>query len=377
MAGDSAGWGPVVGSCQAAAGGLLHVPGPAEKGLVPPDSTRNQLLEQKARLEYALEGLERQHGALEMKNRLLRKGSSPEGCKEAERLQQKCAKLAALTKQLKEKCRHLQETIDCLTNPPVSLTIQSTAEELGMKSLPQQRAGERRESARTLLEQEKQNEASQKVAEELQAQMAADKEGSHYVSTLRQKYEELKVQLMEMADKNTRLLEENALLRWQMHWAEKVEAENVDLKGQLMKVAEKQNSATQAISCLQTKLEDAERKLKALAERRQHLEKEGEETKPVLQRKEKQDEFLQHDQTDGKGEHQEAMQLFQAQVDENSHYVGELVDGRRGFNLSNCVKDVSGDDLENKNWNDPHYYPFSLSPILEEDVEDLDVGVGG
>lgn len=35
---------------------------------------------------------------------------------------------------------------------------------------------------------------------------------------------------------------------------------------------------------------------------------------------------------------------------------------------------VSGDDLGNKSWNDPHYF-FCLPSILKEDEEDLDVGV--
>lgn len=248
------------------------MPGPAGDGSVLHGSAHSRLLEQKAHLQHALEGLERQ----------------------------------------------LQEIIDHLTSPPVSLPIQSTADEPGMKSLLQQSAGERKEPARALLEQ-KENEASQEVAEDLQSQMDADKEGSYYVSTLRQRYEELKVQLMEMADENIRPVEENSRLREQMQWAEKVEAENVNLKGQLRKVAEKENSARQDISCLQTKPEDAECELKALremAERWQQLEKEGEETKAELQRKEKQDKFLQRAQTDGKREHQEAMQLFQNQVSE-------------------------------------------------------------
>lgn len=455
---------------RAVADALLQVPEPAREDLVLPGSARSRLLEQKARLQRALGDLERQRGALEMENRLLRKGSSPEGCKEAERLQQKSAKLAALTEQLKERCRRLQETIERLTHPPVPLPIQSPAEELGTKSLPQQRAGERRELAPALLAQDKQNEASRKAAEELQALQAAD---SYYVSTLRQRCEELEGQLTEMTGENTRLAEENSRLRGQMRWAEKVQAENADLKGQLTRVAEKQNSATRAISCLQTRLEDAERKLKAMtemAERRQQLEKEGEATKSALRRKEKEDEFLQRAQAEGKREHQEAMQVFRdqvtgldnpfqspsesawaedspgscllseedpaseteepvadklsvipqalrpqlgklrtfiarysydpfdgpsqqpelelpltagqhvyvfGQVDEDGWYVGELADGRRGFIPSNCVKELSDDDLENKNWNDPRYYLFCLSPILEEDEEDLDVGVGG
>lgn len=129
-----------------------------------PGNICSQLLEQNACLQHALQALERQRGDLEMENCLLRKRSSPEACKEAERLQQKNAKLAALTKQLKESCRHLQDTIDHLMNAPVPLPIQSSAEELGVTLFPQQRAGERREPARALLAQAQQNEFSQKVA---------------------------------------------------------------------------------------------------------------------------------------------------------------------------------------------------------------------
>lgn len=232
---------------------LLQVPEPAGQDLVLPGNTSSQLLEQKACLQHVLEDLERQRHALEMENHLLRKGSSPEACKKSERLQQKTPKLAALTEQLKERCQHLQQTTERLTNPPVPLPIQSSAEELGMKSLHQQRAGERRELAGALLAQDKENETSWKAAEELQA---SNKEGLYYVTTLRQRYEVLKVQLMEMTGENISLAEENSHLCGQMHWAGRVQAESADLEGQLTRVAEKQNSATRAISCLQTRLED-------------------------------------------------------------------------------------------------------------------------
>ncbi|GAB0182113.1 RIMS-binding protein 3A-like [Grus japonensis] len=132
-----------------------------------------------AHLQHALQDLERQCSALELENHLLRKSSSPEACKEAERLQQKNAQLAGLTEQLKERCRHLQETIEHLMNTLVPLPIQSSAKEQCMKIFPQQRAGERREPAGALLAQAQQNEVSHKVAEELQAQLAADDEGSY------------------------------------------------------------------------------------------------------------------------------------------------------------------------------------------------------
>lgn len=41
------------------------------------------------------------------------------------------------------------------------------------------------------------------------------------------------------------------------------------------------------------------------------------------------------------------------------------------------AKEDSDDNLENENWDDPRHYIFSLSCILEEDEEDLDVGDGG
>ncbi|KAK4824619.1 hypothetical protein QYF61_016925 [Mycteria americana] len=227
---------------------------------------------------------------------------------------------------------------------------------------------------------------------------------------------------MEMMNKNIRLAEKNSRLCGQMHWTENVQAENSDVKRKLTRVAEERNSAIQGTGCLQTQLEDAEHKLKTtreMSERRQQLEKEHKETKVTLQRKEKEDEFFcQSSQTEIKREHK-AMQLFQAQVnnnwdnnyrtfiarynynpfdgpceqpelelpltagqcvyvfgevDEAGWYVGELADGTRGFIPSNFVE-VLDDNLENKNWNDSHYDIFGLLPILEEDEEDLDLGV--
>lgn len=80
---------PYRGSAPVPAGPAQKVPEPAEQDLVLPGSTGSRL-----------EDLERQHKPLEMENRLLGKGSSPEACQEAEGLQQRNAQLAALTKQL-------------------------------------------------------------------------------------------------------------------------------------------------------------------------------------------------------------------------------------------------------------------------------------
>ncbi|KAM6104469.1 uncharacterized protein LJ206_020285 [Theristicus caerulescens] len=288
-----------------------------------------------------------------MQNRLLRGGSCPGACKEAESLQQKNAQLAALTERLKERCRRLQETVGHLMNAPVPLPSQSSAEEPGMKALPQQRAGESREPAGALLAQDQQSEASQKAAEKSQAQLAAEDEGSRYVSRLSQRCAELEAQLLETRGENSRLAEENSRLRGQMSWAEKVQAENAELKGQLARAAEERNSVTQAIGRLQTQLEAAGRKLDAVREVAESAEREVE----------------RH--------HGEARQPFGAQVGEAGWSVGELADGTRGFLPSDFAEDDSDNDLEEENQDDPRYYIFSLSPIPEEDEEDLDVGDGG
>jgi len=156
-------------TCKAVADALLQVSETVGEDLVPPGSTCSWLLEQTTCLQSAVEDLERQGSALEMETHLLRKGSSSEACKEAERLQQKNAKLAALTEHQRERCRRLQETVEHLMNTPVPLHIQRSTEELCMKLFPQQRPGEKRKSARAVLAQDKQNEVSHKTAEELQA----------------------------------------------------------------------------------------------------------------------------------------------------------------------------------------------------------------
>lgn len=74
---------------------------------------------------------------------------------------------------------------------------------------------------------------------------------------------------MEMAGENARLAEENSHLRGQMHWAEKVQAENSELVGQLMQMTKEKNSLIQTISSLQTRLKDADCKqddMKEMAE---------------------------------------------------------------------------------------------------------------
>lgn len=295
---DAVGQGPVVrsgpspyrGSVLALGLPAQKVPEPAEQDLVLPGSTCSRLLEQKARLQHVLEDLERQRKTLKMRqNGLLGKGSSPETCQEAERLQQRNSRLAALTKQLKESCRHLQDTIEHLMNFPLPLPTQSSAEEPCMKSFPEQRTGGWRQPARGLLPQAQQNEVSQK---ELQDQMAADKKSSDSTSTFCQRCEELQGQLMQVAGENAGLAEENSRFRGQMRWAEKVQAENADLMRQLMRVTKERISVIQAIRSLQTRLKDAECKQDDMKETAESAQKEV------------------------KRDHGDTIQLFGAQVSE-------------------------------------------------------------
>lgn len=89
-----------------------------------------------------------------------------------------------------------------------------------------------------------------------------------------------------------------------------------------------------------------------------------------------------YDPCDGPSEQPElelpltAGQYVFGQVDEDAWSVGELADSTRGFIPSNFAEEDLDDNLENETWNDPPYYIFSLSPILEEDEEDLDVALG-
>ena len=289
----------------------------ADAQLQVPEGQDLVLLKQNSRLRRLLEDLERQQSALEMENRLLKKEGSPEARKKAERLQQINAHLAALASRLEERSRQLQATTVCLINTQVPLPIQSPTEEPCTASLPQQRGGEMGEPAGALLAQDKQHDFSEKAAEELQAQVAAGEEASDHVSAHSRTGEELEVQLSEVTNENTRLAEENARLRGQMGLTEHVRAENADLKGQLARVAAERDAAIQMKVCLQTQLEEAERKLEAMremAERSQQLEKELEETKLALQRKEEQGKCLPRAQAEAHGEHQEALQLFRAQL---------------------------------------------------------------
>ena len=267
-------------TCQAVRGAQLRLM--EREDLMLPGSACSHLLEQSRRLQRLLKDLERQQSSSEMESRLLGKDGSPRACKEAGRLQQKNAQLAALTLRLGERARQLQVTIDRLVNACVPLPIQRSAEQLFPPLLPQPRGGEMGEPIRALLARDKRHDLAQKAAEGLEARAAADEEGSSDVSTPGQAGEELQVQLAKVTNENTHLAEENARLRGQMALTEQVQAENANLKGQLARLAEERDSTIQATICLFTWLEAAERELKAMrdrAERSQQLEREHEETK--------------------------------------------------------------------------------------------------
>ncbi|XP_025947653.1 peripheral-type benzodiazepine receptor-associated protein 1-like [Apteryx rowi] len=146
------------------------------------DSRYRELVEQNTHLQSALKDLEKRCNDLQNKNCLLRKRSFPEVREQVKRLKQKNAELAVITKQLEERSRQLQETNRKVINTPIPLPIQSSSVELCMKSFAQQRAKEMREHTRTLLVKDKQIEVLQKKFWELQAKLAADKEGSYCLS---------------------------------------------------------------------------------------------------------------------------------------------------------------------------------------------------
>ncbi|XP_029768481.1 RIMS-binding protein 3C [Terrapene carolina triunguis] len=133
------------------------------------------------------------------------------------------------------------------------------------------------------------------------------------------KCEELEMQLQEVLTKNARMTEKNAQLSGKTKWTEKVESENADLKVKLMGVTEEWNSAVQLTKGLQTKVDDLEhvlKDMKEMAERRQQLEVDHEETLLALQKKEEEVKYLQQAQVEAKREHEEVVQLLEAQVRE-------------------------------------------------------------
>ncbi|XP_074868602.1 RIMS-binding protein 2-like [Carettochelys insculpta] len=139
--------------------------------------------------------------------------------------------------------------------------------------------------------------------------------------------EELEMQLKEVLMENARMAEENAQLSGKTKWTEKVESENSDLKVKLMVVTEERNAAVQLTKGLQTKVEELEHVLKDLtemAERRQQLEVDHEETLLALQKKDEEVKYLEQAQREAKRDHEEVVQLLEAQVRElENQYHGQ------------------------------------------------------
>lgn len=98
---------------------------PEGEALVLLGSKCSRLQEKNTCLQRLQEDLERQKHALERESHLLTKEGSPEAGKEAQRLQQKSAQLAALAWQLQERSRQLQATIHGLISTQVLLPTQS------------------------------------------------------------------------------------------------------------------------------------------------------------------------------------------------------------------------------------------------------------
>ncbi|EOA96062.1 Peripheral-type benzodiazepine receptor-associated protein 1 [Anas platyrhynchos] len=245
------------------------VPEPSDQHKVLPGTLR-WMLEQHARLQRAMSGLEKQRQALEAKQCLLREASTKEECQELQMLQEAKEKLVVLTEQLEEKCRSLLKIIHQASKTPGPPPSQSSAE-----------APPPCESAPSPSE------------------------------------EVLLAQLTQLSEEKKRLEEENSRLRRQLDAAMGVQAENADLKKQVEKMAEEQNSALQQVSELQAQLQEAECQLKALkeiADRGPQLEREHLETQLALQKKEQELESLQRAQAEGKRQHEEASQMLRAQV---------------------------------------------------------------
>ncbi|XP_066492584.1 peripheral-type benzodiazepine receptor-associated protein 1 [Tiliqua scincoides] len=141
----------------------------------------------------------------------------------------------------------------------------------------------------------------------------------HEVRKKHKRYTELEIQLQEIQSDHDRLLEENTLLQGQVAWTEKVESENTDLRLQVAVVTKERDSALQKSQELQTRLESlgqALKHMKDVAGRRQQLELEHEKALQALQKKQDEVRQLQKAQAEARKEHEGAVQLLEAHVQE-------------------------------------------------------------
>uniref|UniRef100_A0A8C3S852 RIMS-binding protein 2 n=1 Tax=Chelydra serpentina TaxID=8475 RepID=A0A8C3S852_CHESE len=307
----------------------------------------DQLVKQNTDLLSALEDLERRCTALKEENGLLRRSSFPEMQEKVKRLKRKNADLAIIAKRLEERARKLQESnlkvIEALQRDDFDRLLRESQKEVlrlqrqitlkNLKeSLKSSKIGPDSSSpvATMCLIQETlapnidaslddSKNQIQHLEVELSKKSKQCENLEQEMEKKQKKCEELEMQRQEVLTENARMAEENAQLSGKTKWTEKIESENADLKVKLMGVTEERNSAVQLTKGLQTKVEDLEhilKDMKEMAERRQQLEVDHEETLLVLQKKEEEVRYLQQAQVEAKREHEEVVQLLEAQVRE-------------------------------------------------------------
>uniref|UniRef100_A0A674IIQ5 RIMS-binding protein 2 n=1 Tax=Terrapene triunguis TaxID=2587831 RepID=A0A674IIQ5_9SAUR len=330
--------------------GLRSSAGPAPTPRLPwqqewlSGSSYRQLVTQNTDLLSALEDLEQRCTALKEENGLLRRSSFPEMQEKVKRLKRKNADLAIIAKRLEERARKLQESnlkvIEALQRDDFDRLLRESQKEvlrlqrqITLKNLKESLQSSRmgpdssspaatmcliQETLAPNIDANSKNQI-QHLEIELSKKFKQCETLEQEMEKKQKKCEELEMQLQEVLTKNARMTEKNAQLSGKTKWTEKVESENADLKVKLMGVTEEWNSAVQLTKGLQTKVDDLEhvlKDMKEMAERRQQLEVDHEETLLALQKKEEEVKYLQQAQVEAKREHEEVVQLLEAQVRE-------------------------------------------------------------
>uniref|UniRef100_A0A8C4Y2T7 Peripheral-type benzodiazepine receptor-associated protein 1 n=1 Tax=Gopherus evgoodei TaxID=1825980 RepID=A0A8C4Y2T7_9SAUR len=307
-------------------------------------SSYSQLVKQNTDLLSALEDLEQRCTALKEENGLLRRNSFPEMQEKVKRLKRKNADLAIIAKRLEERARKLQESnlkvIEALQRDDFDRLLRESQKEvlrlqrqITLKNLKESLQSSKmgpdssspaatmcliQETLAPNIDANSKNQI-QHLEVELSKKFKQCENLEQEMEKKQKKCEELEMQLQELLTENARMAEENTQLSGKTKWTEKVESENAALKVKLMGVTEEWNSAVQLTKGLQTKVEDLEhvlKDMKEMAERRQQLEVDHEETLLVLQKKEEEVKYLQQAQVEAKREHEEVVQLLEAQVRE-------------------------------------------------------------
>uniref|UniRef100_A0A670KIR2 RIMS binding protein 2 n=1 Tax=Podarcis muralis TaxID=64176 RepID=A0A670KIR2_PODMU len=129
----------------------------------------------------------------------------------------------------------------------------------------------------------------------------------------------LELQINAALSEKAKVAEENSQLHEKNKQMEKIQSENIEIKVKLVQATDDYNSAVQLTNGLEIKVESLEqviKNMKETAEGWQQLESEHEKTLLVLQKKEGEIQQLHQMQTEIKREHEEAVQLLEAQVKE-------------------------------------------------------------